>query len=344
MSSDATIINREHWLNELVKRLEPMLSEHGHKLPTKWRISCGFPGTRARPSAKNAHRIGECWGADASEDNTHEMFVSPLLSDPIKVAETTYHEILHAALPPGTGHRGPFARLAKKVGLEGKPTATHAGEALVAQLTVIIEELGTYPHGALDISTNRKTRNPLLKTICPECGYIARITRMWLDEAGTPICPQCHAEFIEPDAEGAVESPLQIAEQSVEFKLRGDDRFTVRLIKRGQRGRWYVFDWGEPVPFGSREARITPAESRQDAVDLIESIKVGLLTYEELQDSEATDLDVESDGEPDPDEDWRDMTYLTDDEEEFADHPESLLTPEELEEYECEQGHRVLMA
>lgn len=342
MSSDATIINREHWLNELVKRLEPMLSERGHKL-SKWRISCGFPGTRARPTTKNAHRIGECWGAESSADKTHEMFISPLLSDPIKVAETTLHEMLHAALPPGTGHRGPFARLAKAVGLEGKPTSTHAGDALVEKLNVILEELGPYPHAALDATTNRKTRNPLLKTICPECGYIARITRMWLDEAGTPICPQCNAEFIEPDAEGEVESPLRVAESSIEYRLKDNDRFTVRLVKRGMNGKWYVFDWGDPIIFGQRQARITPAEGRQDALDLIESISEGLLTYKDLEDSEDIESDVVVEGEPDPDEDWRDMTYLAEDEEEFPDNLDCLLTPQELEDYEREQESREAM-
>lgn len=341
MSSDETIINREHWLNELVKRLEPMLIEHGHKL-TKWRISCGFPGTRARPSTKNAHRIGECWGADSSADQTHEMFISPLLSDPVEVAEVTLHEMLHAVLPPGTGHRGPFSRLARAVGLEGKPTSTHAGDDLKKAFKPILDDLGPYPHAALDASTKRKTRNPLIKVTCPECGYNARVTRMWLDEAGNPICPQCHAEFIEPGAEEQ-ENPFEVAEQNIEFKLKGDNRFTVRFTRIGRMGRWLILDWGDPVIFGDRTPRLTPAESRQDAIDLIESIKVGLLTYDELEIREPEE-DFEFNGVPDDEEDWRDLQYLAEDEEEFPDNPDCLLTPQELEEYEKEQETREVAA
>lgn len=29
----------------------------------------------------------------------------------------------------------------------------------------------------------------LLKVECPTCGYIARVTRKWLDARGAPICP-----------------------------------------------------------------------------------------------------------------------------------------------------------
>lgn len=29
----------------------------------------------------------------------------------------------------------------------------------------------------------------LIKCVCPECGYIARTTRKWLDERGPPHCP-----------------------------------------------------------------------------------------------------------------------------------------------------------
>jgi uncharacterized Zn finger protein (UPF0148 family) len=32
----------------------------------------------------------------------------------------------------------------------------------------------------------------LLKVFCSTCGYTARVTKRWIDKAGTPICPTCH--------------------------------------------------------------------------------------------------------------------------------------------------------
>jgi hypothetical protein len=37
--------------------------------------------------------------------------------------------------------------------------------------------------------TRKKQGTRLIKCECPECGYIARVTAKWLDEAGAPICP-----------------------------------------------------------------------------------------------------------------------------------------------------------
>lgn len=342
MTTPIEIINREHWLNELVARLGPMLESHGKKMP-KFRISCGFPVTRARPSSsKTAHRIGECWGADASADGTHEIFISPILGDALQIADVALHEMIHAALPPGTGHKAPFARLAKAVGLEGKPTATHAGDELKAKLQTIIDELGEYPHAALDASGRKKQTTRLLKVMCPECGYTARVTRTWIEEAGNPICPQCNTEFVEPEDDQAVDNPLLVAEQSIEFALKdSDDRFTVRLSKKGKVGRWYVLDYGVPADFKVPEpARVTPAESRQDALDLIDSIREGLLTYEELEETDDSTMIDDADVEPDEEEDWRDLQFLAEDEDEFPDNLDSLLTPEEAEEYERNQRGR----
>ena len=36
----------------------------------------------------------------------------------------------------------------------------------------------------------------MVKVVCAGCGYTARTTRKWLDEAGAPICP-CNQEPME---------------------------------------------------------------------------------------------------------------------------------------------------
>jgi hypothetical protein len=45
----------------------------------------------------------------------------------------------------------------------------------------------------------------MVKCACEECGYTARTTKKWLEEAGAPICP-CNKKpmaFEMPEGEGS---------------------------------------------------------------------------------------------------------------------------------------------
>jgi hypothetical protein len=71
--------------------------------------------------------VGECWSESHSADGHIEIMISPVLDDPMRVAGTLAHELVHA-----TGrhaHGSHFAKLAGAIGLEGKMTATTEGEA-----------------------------------------------------------------------------------------------------------------------------------------------------------------------------------------------------------------------
>ena len=106
---------------------------------------------------------------------------------------TLTHELVHAVDDCQNGHKAPFKRIATSVGLEGKMTATHAGERLNAQLVELAESLGTYPHSLLTPPDPKKRPGSrLLKCSCSACGYTVRVTRQWLD-TGAPICP-CNSE------------------------------------------------------------------------------------------------------------------------------------------------------
>jgi hypothetical protein len=151
-------------------------------------VTVGFPSTRAISTKKR--RIGECWLPSAAADGAPHIFISPILGDEGEVAATLVHELVHAALPEGTGHTKPFAQLAKRTGLAGKPTATVAGEELKSELSALLKELGPYPHSALraDGRPTKKQTTRLLKAVCEKCGYTVRVTGKWL-EVGPPICP-----------------------------------------------------------------------------------------------------------------------------------------------------------
>lgn len=179
---------RESWLTEGMKLLTPLFSAVGKKVPAKIRVSCGFPSTNALSNKKR--RIGECWADEASLGKYFEIFITPIISDPVEVLDILSHELVHAVVGLKCGHKGDFAVVAKAIGLEGKMTSAGAGETLKAKLKQIAKQLGPYPHDQLSkMTTNRKKDTcRLLKAECPDCGYTVRITRKWI-EIGLPVCP-----------------------------------------------------------------------------------------------------------------------------------------------------------
>lgn len=191
MSTEA----REAWLYQLAEHLRPIIAEHGAECPAV-RIGVGFTsgGIRGRS-------IGECWAPEATADQTHAIFLRPNEDDGPNVAATLLHEMIHAAVGIDAKHGPKFRAVAVACGLEGKMTATHAGPDLAARLHTLCEQLGPYPHAALTggaTTAKPKQTTRMVKIECPECGYVCRTTRKWLDEAGAPICPTDH----EPMTEG----------------------------------------------------------------------------------------------------------------------------------------------
>lgn len=179
--------HRETWLHAVADQLRAIFTFHGATIPDRIRLTCGFPSVRA--FAGHRQRLGECW-SDANSKNGHtEVMISPVLDDPMRVAGVLAHELVHAAVGIQYGHKGPFAKLAKAIGLEGKMTATTEGEAFKQAAAPILETVGPYPHAELSKNARTKQGTRLLKLQCPTCPYTVRITRKWLDEVGAPACP-----------------------------------------------------------------------------------------------------------------------------------------------------------
>lgn len=197
-----TNINRETWLEQAVTLLAPLFLAHGHQLPEVLHVSVGFPSKRAL-SNKN-RRIGECWAGRISNDGAPHIFLSPVLDNGVEVLATLVHEIIHAVVGTEHGHKAPFVKVMKQLGLEGKPTATSAGANLTAELTTVLDKLGPYPQPKFNAIALRqemdkkKQTTRLLKASCPQPSeepYTVRVTRVHLDNFGPPLCP-CHREVM----------------------------------------------------------------------------------------------------------------------------------------------------
>ena len=190
-------MNREHWLASASRSSARISRSLPVELPEKIRASCSWPSKSGLANKKR--RIGEAWSAKNSADQSCEVFISPVLKDPLEVAATLVHELVHCAVGVEQGHKGKFIKLAKAIGLEGKMTATHAGEELRTHLKEVTDAIGPYPHAELTHSNAPKTQKcRLLKVVC-ECGCVVRITRKWLDEVGPPTCG-CGGVMVEEES------------------------------------------------------------------------------------------------------------------------------------------------
>lgn len=295
---------REQWLNELMELLWPRVVKAGGERPAICRASCGWPSKSPllRASAKS-RRIGECW-SDGSEDEAREIFVSPALADPVEVADVLLHEMIHAALPKGTGHRHPFPRIAKKLGLKGKPTATFAGDELAAELRELTEPLGKYPHAKLDAAVRPKQTARQMKVECPDCGCVVRMARSWI-ERGLPTCA-CGAkmESVEYGADAEVER-LNLRSSMATY-LTTDGAYELSSSRDGQReGLWYVTH--------VESGRLAIRRNRADALAFIAEHREGEVEFPELEHGD--------DAEPEDD-------YLADDEVEVPDYEDGEWDPE----------------
>ena len=183
---------RESWLKAAAEHLfDDLFKQPDIPTPERWRVSVSWPG-----GGSARKRIGEAWSTKASADGTCEMFISPTLGEALEALGVLTHECIHASDNCENGHRGPFARWARAVGLEGKLTATVPGEELTEYLEKLAKKLGPYPHGKVILSLRKKQTTRMLKLQCGSCGFTARTTQKWLDQLEdrvgmTYMCPLC---------------------------------------------------------------------------------------------------------------------------------------------------------
>ena len=179
-----TYAPREDWLAAAMHALdERVFKRAGYPLPPDVKVTCGWTGR-----GKTKGTLGQCWARSASAARVNEFFISPIIDRPFDAIDTLAHELIHAIDDCKNGHRGPFRTIAKAIGFVGRMTSTKAGPALAATIDAIVDDLGAYPHAALDF-TKRKQRTRLLKCWCETCGYVARVATSWIEDAGTPLCP-----------------------------------------------------------------------------------------------------------------------------------------------------------
>jgi hypothetical protein len=172
--------------------------------PQSATVTFGF--TYHRPGKKDQGKpIGQYWNGLVKTETPEEkncIILHPYnFDDPIKVLAVLLHEIIHAAVPDA-GHRAPFSKLAKRVGLCKPWTATSPSPELVEELTVeILPVLGKIPSGHGDIneeeSRRKKQKTRLRKWQCP-CRQIVRVAK----DDWNAQCLDCGGQYEMQDQDG----------------------------------------------------------------------------------------------------------------------------------------------
>lgn len=180
---------REGWLVEGMTLLgQEFFTSRGYTVPEKLQVACGWPKASQRA-------IGQCWSPSASADATTQMYVAPTESDPVQVLDVLLHEMIHAVVGCEHGHRGPFKKMAKEIGLAGKMTATYAeeGSAVEALLKDIAGKIGPYPHASMTkTGGGAKRKYPYIwKRLMSvnESSYTITISPRVMEEHGRPVDP-----------------------------------------------------------------------------------------------------------------------------------------------------------
>ena len=196
-------MTREDWLNAFASKARARFAEIGAPLPENVRVSIGFPSSGIRSKA-----IGECWTHAASSDGHFEIFIHPgLQGSDARLADVLTHELVHAAVGIEAKHGPRFGKVARALGLEGKLTATVAGEAWHLWADPVLAELGAMPGAALSgvKSTIKKQGTRMLKLTCTACGFSCRTTKKHIEAAGDGLTcpiPACDGDLLQEATSG----------------------------------------------------------------------------------------------------------------------------------------------
>lgn len=176
---------REGWLSDALTLMSPRIKAAGYSLPEKVKLACGFPvGSRGGKKI-----LAQCIAPEASAEGITEMFISPVLSDPLTVLGAALHEAGHACVGVKAGHGPKFKAFCVALGLTGKATEAMPGDDCRRWLKdEVLPMLGAYPHAAVDPNARKKQGTRMIKLVCPETGYTCRTTKKWL-ALGVPTSP-----------------------------------------------------------------------------------------------------------------------------------------------------------
>jgi len=158
----------------------------------------------------NKEVMGRCYHASASEGGYREIFISADLIDTRVILGVLTHEIGHAVLKDGVGHRAPFKKFCEAVGFDFEK-AEFACDGVIwwKWASKIAADLGNIPHKRLDArakAQGEKKKQPtrLLLLECPCCSIKLRTARKTLETIIT-TSGRTKANCVDPTCQGVID-------------------------------------------------------------------------------------------------------------------------------------------
>ena len=176
---------REDWLREVASSMSSWFDDLGFPLPS-FEVRSGFTSIGRRST-----NITESWTED--DGASFVIFVRPDRSEEIDVAAALAFQLCRIAVGQQDSHGFLFRHLAISVGLRGRKTESPPGTLFKELVKPVLKQAGPMP--SPEMTPTDKERKPsqttrLIKVSCPECGYVARVARKWLEDVGPPHCPK----------------------------------------------------------------------------------------------------------------------------------------------------------
>jgi hypothetical protein len=147
-NEDRPLIHKyaEVWLHEAVELMRPRFAAAGYAIPPV-HLSVGFSVYGYRVNTKRLI-FGTCSSRKMDKDGINQIFISPVLDDPIQVLSTLGHELVHAIDDCKHRHGPVFQQISKDL----KLTDCRAVSMIDFLETVkfyrwMLDELGRYPRG-----------------------------------------------------------------------------------------------------------------------------------------------------------------------------------------------------
>lgn len=146
-------MTKEHWLRRALPPIQrKVFRPAGLEVPDDVRLTCNTLVVRVPENC-----IGQCESRELAPRGVNLVFISPRIVRGDVALWILVHELVHAIDDCQHGHGAPFARMARAIGLEGKPSQTMPGPALRLTIEGIVARLGPYPN-ATEVVTRATPR------------------------------------------------------------------------------------------------------------------------------------------------------------------------------------------
>jgi hypothetical protein len=147
-NEDRPVIHKyaEVWLHEAMELLRPKFAEAGYEIPPV-HLSVGFSSAGYRVNTKR-QIWGMCYSRRMDKDAINQIFIAPILDDPMDVLSTLAHELVHAIDDCKHSHGPVFKQISKDLKLtDCKEVNMFDYVETVKFYRWMLDQLGRYPRG-----------------------------------------------------------------------------------------------------------------------------------------------------------------------------------------------------